>query len=81
MVGIKFKINGRDVRAGDVGLELNRVLAAGVQRNVAERIGRAKRLRCAAHGKSPTLQATRDGFSIGACCERFRDEIQRELGR
>lgn len=81
MIEVKFKLNGRDVRVGDLGRELSRSIETEMRRNAEQRIGRVKSRRCPEHGKTPTVRTTRDGFSVEACCERFTAEIQREITR
>lgn len=81
MIDIRFKLNGREVRASDLGHQLSRSLERDMRRDVEQRIARVKWKRCLEHGKTPTVRSTLNGFSIEACCERFRARIEGEISR
>jgi hypothetical protein len=76
-----IRLNGRSIRPGDLGRELTRTLETDIRRKMGERVRRASWRRCPTHGRAAQVRTTHDGFTIDACCDQFRQEIVRELGR
>jgi hypothetical protein len=66
--------------AGDFERNLKRQVLQAADRKLGDLARRAGAKRCPIHNKAATVARTSDGYSIKACCEAFRAEIQRELG-
>jgi len=67
--------------SGDFERNFRRQVEEIKDRELGSRARRVAGRRCRQHGKSASVQKTRDGYTVGACCETFAAEIRRELTR
>ena len=77
-VPVKITIN---LNTRDFERNLRHQVKQATDRTLAEHARQASAKRCGVHHQVPRVTRTHDGYTITACCEAFRAEIQREIGR
>lgn len=81
MLKIEMKINGQKASAGALRNVLEEAAVSSVSHWVRKRVANAK---CHAHGEGSAIAVVGTGlkdlrFEISACCEEFKDSLERKL--
>lgn len=85
MFEVSFKINGKEVRPGDVGKTFASAIEAEMYKRVQESVKRAvSGARCAVHGKEPSIlvkgRSLSDlSFEVKGCCQDLIDQVTQKL--
>jgi hypothetical protein len=77
MVSVKFKVNGREVAAGQFGSALEAALFKSVGENIQKKLGQ---VRCETHGQAPKITVSGTSlkdlkFGISGCCQGLKDKV------